>query len=68
MMEIQGIKIYKVKDLEELFGVCEKTMLSYLKSGKLKGRKIGREWVVTEQHLVEFLNGTDDPKGGYSEE
>lgn len=67
-MEIQGIKLYKIKDLEELFGVCEKTLLNYLKTGKLRGRKIGREWVVTESNLVAFLNGTDEPKGGFTKE
>lgn len=51
------IKLYSLKDLVELLKVTERTLHNYIKSGKLKGQKIGGRWQISEANLQKFLNG-----------
>lgn len=51
------LKIYLVPELAKLLQVTERTVLSYLRKGKIKGAKAGHHWVVTEKNLKAFLNG-----------
>lgn len=51
------IKLYNLKDIAELLKVTERTLLTYLKEGKLKGQKIGGKWIITEENLKNFING-----------
>lgn len=51
------VKTYTLEELEEILGVTYRTLLSYLRTGKLKGVKIGRKWHVSEENLKNFLNG-----------
>ncbi|HKM08169.1 MAG TPA: helix-turn-helix domain-containing protein [Sphaerochaeta sp.] len=51
------IKMYTLKDLAEQLKVTERTMHNYIKSGKLKGQKIGGRWQISESNLHKFLNG-----------
>jgi excisionase family DNA binding protein len=36
------IKLYSLKELATLLSVTERTLHNYIKSGKMKGQKIGR--------------------------
>lgn len=56
-MEIMNIKLYDLKEVSEILNVTERTVLTYLYDGKLKGQKIKRKWRVSEQNLKNFLNG-----------
>ena len=49
------MEIYSVYMLAQMFNVSEKTVRKYLKSGKLKGTKIARKWLVHEDALRELL-------------
>lgn len=57
--EILGIKYYDANELVKIIGLSKNTILLYLKKGKIKGRKFGTKWFVTEEHLEEFLKGYD---------
>jgi len=50
-------------DVEELVGILKAssfTVREYLKTGKLKGRKIAKRWLVSEEELEDFLeNGVE---------
>lgn len=50
-------KIYELKDIEELLKVSNKTLLNYIKSGKLQATKIGGKWIVTEENLQKLIKG-----------
>lgn len=51
------IRLYTLTELAPMLGVTPRTLQSYVKSGRLKGVKIGGKWKVTEENLKKFING-----------
>ena len=47
--------IYDLKDLSKKFKISVRTLRKYVKAGKLKAKKIGRAYYVTEPNLMTFL-------------
>ncbi len=62
MKQIGDIKLYSVKDLHNALGVNERTIRDWFNKGRLKGRKIGNEWFITEENLKKFLNADEGEK------
>ena len=56
-VEIGDIKIYSIRELSEALDVTPLTLRNYINQGKLKGRKVGGRWYVSEDSLREFFNG-----------
>ncbi len=54
---LESIKIYSLTELEPVLGVTHRTLLDYVKKGKLKAVKLGGKWKVTDENLRAFLNG-----------
>lgn len=54
---IEGLRLYTLTELEPIIGVTHRTLLRYITEGKLKARKVGGKWKVTEDTLKAFLNG-----------
>jgi len=54
---IDGTKLYEVEDLVAMLKVSRITVQGYLRSGRIKGIKIGKRWHVTEKNLKDFLSG-----------
>lgn len=50
-------KIYELKDIEEMLKVSNKTLLRYIKAGKLIATKIGGKYIVVESNLEKFIRG-----------
>ena len=50
------IKVYTLKEVSELLKVTERTLLAYIKEGKLTAKKIGGKWIVTHETLQEFIS------------
>lgn len=50
-------KMYTLPQLEELLTISNRTLLTYIKEGRLKAVKIGGKWLVSEDNLKKFLNG-----------
>lgn len=50
-------KVYTLKEVEELLKVSNRTLLNYIKAGKLNAVKIGRKWMVTEENIKKLLDG-----------
>jgi excisionase family DNA binding protein len=48
--------IYDLKDLSKKLKISIRTLREYVKAGKLKAKKIGRAYYVTEQSLMAFLD------------
>lgn len=55
-IQIGDIRLYSLKELSEKLGVTKITLQTYLKTGKIKGRKMGTTWHVTEESLREYFN------------
>lgn len=47
-------KLFTLKEVAKILRVSERTILRYLKSGKLKASKAG-QWRIKESDLDEFL-------------
>ena len=58
---IAGETLYTVPELQELLGLSDRSIRKYFREGRLKGRKIGRSWHITEKALQDFLGGTGAP-------
>jgi excisionase family DNA binding protein len=55
--EIEGIKFYTIPETAEALNVTPQTVRAYIKQGKLKGQRIGRPILITENNLKDFLKG-----------
>ena len=49
------LKIYSLKEVEEILQVTQRTLYNYIKEGKLKATKIGKYWRVGHEDLKEFI-------------
>ncbi len=49
------MQIYDVPQLSEMLKVSRKAVRSYRIPGRLKGRKVGKRWLVHEDAVREFL-------------
>ena len=59
MVVIEGIKFYTVREVAKALRVTPQTVRAYIKRGKLKGKRIGRPILITENNLKEFLRATN---------
>lgn len=55
--KLEDIRLYTLTELEPILGVTHRTLQTYIKTGALKGIKLGGKWRVTEENLRKFLNG-----------
>jgi excisionase family DNA binding protein len=49
-------RFYTIKEVAELLKVSDGGVRKWLKTGKLKGIKLGRIWRIKKSDLEEFLN------------
>ncbi len=53
--KIGNIKMYDSKEISELIGLTEQSVRMYFRTGKLKGKKIGKNWFISNKDLKEYL-------------
>ena len=63
MKEILEKTYYDVSDLAKMLGLTDVTIRRHFKSGKIKGKKIGKEWHASESAVKEFIGDDDEPDG-----
>lgn len=62
--KIGSLTLYSVDDLHELLGISKMTIRAYLREGRLKGRKLGVQWYVSEEALKEYFDvGQESAQG-----
>lgn len=61
--KIGQLTLFSIDDLHTSLGVSKVTLRHYLRSGKLKGRKLGVSWYVTEGALRDFFEETGFSEG-----
>lgn len=59
--QIGSLTLYSVDDLHEKLGLSKMTIRAYLREGKIRARKLGVQWYVTEEALREYF---DEPTAG----
>jgi len=57
--KIGDLTLYSVDDLHELLGISKMTLRTYLREGRIRGRKLGVSWYVTEEAIREYF---DEPQ------
>ena len=55
---MQEIKVYTLREVEDILKVTQRTVYNYINSGKLKAVKMGKYWRVRHEDLDAFLTGT----------
>lgn len=53
--QVGDLVLYSVDDLHEQLGLSKMTIRSYLREGKIRARKLGVQWYVTEEALREYF-------------
>lgn len=54
--QIGNLTLYSVDDLHQQLGLSKMTIRAYLREGKIRARKLGVQWYVTEEALREYFN------------
>lgn len=52
---IEGIKFYTVQEAAEVLKVTAQTVRKYIKSGRLKGIRIGKGDLITDTDIKKFI-------------
>ena len=61
--EIQGITFYTVVEIAQLLDITPQTVRAYIKEGRLKGKRIGRPILITQESLSAFLEPSFSDRG-----
>lgn len=67
--KIGSLTLYSVDDLHEQLGLSKMTIRTYLREGRIRGRKLGVSWYVTEEALREYFGeSTPEQSDGSSQD
>lgn len=58
-IQIGDLKLYSLQELSESLKLTLISLRSYVRQGKLKARKVGTRWYVSEDNLKEFFNNPE---------
>ncbi len=59
---IAGIKCYSANDLVGMLNLALPTIKKHIQTGYIKALKVGKEYIITEPNLQEFLNESHTAK------
>ncbi len=57
--DIKNVKLYSLTECESILSVSHRTLLRWIKEGKLKAIKVGSYWKVKEETLRDILEGNN---------
>lgn len=58
--KIGSLTLYSIDDLHERLGISKMTLRAYLREGRIRGRKLGVQWFVTEEAIREYFNPPEE--------
>ena len=61
--KIGNLTLYSVDDLHDILGISKLTLRTYLREGKIRARKLGLNWYVTEDAIKEYFDAPQAQKG-----
>lgn len=53
-------KVYTVLEVAEMLGVTRRTIYNYIKNEQLQANKVVGKWIVTQEQLKEFIEGSSE--------
>ncbi len=56
MIKIDDGAFYTVKDIADLTGKNLRTVREWIRSGKLRGKRVGRQWIVSGKDLRRYYD------------
>ena len=56
--------LYRLEEVRTILKVSDATVRRYVRSGKIRYQKLGREYRITESAIKEFLDAQNPPKEG----
>ncbi len=60
----KDIDVYTLEELTNILQVTRRSLYNWIKDGKLKAFRVGRQWRVTKQSLNDFMEASkNDYKG-----
>ena len=54
---VAGVKLYTIPEVAQAVGVTPQTIRNYIKKGRIKSNRIGRNLFITEKDLRDFAKG-----------
>ena len=60
--KIGSITLYDVEDIAKALEMNPRIIRGWFTKGKLKGKKVGKNWVITEEDLRAFFSGKEEVK------
>ena len=60
MKQLGDITFYDVQEIAKAFDMTPQSIRKFLKEGRIKARKFGTRWYVTEEAMREYLLGIDN--------
>ena len=57
LQSLDTFRLYTLTEVEPILGVSHRTLLDYVRKGKIKAVKIGGKWKVSAENLKAFING-----------
>ena len=64
-IKLGSITLFNIMELAKKIDLTPATLRGYIKTGKLKGQKVGTKWYVSEDSLREFFGQSyQAPKRG----
>jgi len=60
MIQIGDIKAYDVQEIAKALDMTPQSVRKFIREGRIKGRKVGTRWYVTEEAMREYLLGYDN--------
>lgn len=54
--KVGDLTLFSVDDLHELLDISKMTLRTYLREGRIRGRKLGVSWYVTEEAIREYFD------------
>jgi len=61
-IQLGELKLYSLKELSKSLGITSFTLRTYIRQGKLRARKMGTKWLVTEDALKDYFKETKESK------
>ena len=63
-VNMERVELYTTDDIAAIVRVTVVTVERWLCAGKLKGRKVGKRWLVNPYDLRDFMSGKTKRRGG----
>lgn len=54
---LDSVQLYTLAEISKSLDITTRTLLTYIKNGKLKAVKLGGKWRVSGDNLRSFING-----------